>query len=117
MPYDTLRTLDNPADLVRYLDLKAERKRLDAEIKALEPVIYCALLDEDGSTADLLGHTLAVRTRRTYEYSPAVERLSDELKALKTYEEKASVASCTRATGFVTVRKAPPAETALRRAA
>lgn len=117
MPYDTLRTLDNPADLPRYLDLKAERKRLDAEIKALEPVIYDALTDEDGSTADVLGHRLAVRTRRTYEYSPAVDRLSDELGALKRYEEKAGVATCTRATGYVTVTKAPAPETALRRAA
>lgn len=117
MSYDTLRTLDNPADLARYLDLKAERKRIDAEIKALEPVIYCSLLDEDGATADVLGHTLTVRTRRSYEYSPAVERLSDELKALKTYEEKAGIAACSRATGFVTVTRSRPATSGLKRAA
>ena len=107
--YDTLRTLDNPADLARYLSLKAERKRLDAELKALEPAIFAALLDEDGSTFDAGGLTLSVRTRRTYEYSPAVDALSAELKALKTYEEKAGVAACIRATGYVTVSKVRPA--------
>ena len=107
--YDTLRTLDDPADLARYLHLKAERKRLDAELKALEPAIYSALLDEDGATADALGFTLAVRTRRSFEYSPAVDRLAGELKALKTYEEKAGVAACTRATGYVVVTQARPA--------
>ncbi|PAP75294.1 hypothetical protein [Rubrivirga marina] len=110
MPYDTLRTLDDPADLARYLDLKAERQRLDAEIRALEPTIYSALLDEDRATADVLGHTLAVRTRRTYEYGPAVDRLAGELKALKTYEEKAGVAACVRATGYVVVTRSAPAE-------
>ena len=104
-----LRTLDDPADLARYLHLKAERKRVDAEMKALEPAIYSALLDEDGSTADALGFTLAVRTRRSYEYSPAVDALSAELKALRTYEEKAGIAACMRATGYVTVTKARPA--------
>ena len=115
--YDTLRTLDDPADLARYLRLKEERKRIDAEIKALEPAIYSALLDEDGSTFDGLGYALSVRTRRTYEYSPAVDALSAELKALKTYEEKAGVAACVRATGYVAVRRAPTAETGLRRVA
>ena len=103
--YDTLRTLDNPADLDRYLSLKAERKRLDAEIKDLEPVIYSALLDEDGSTFDRSGLTLSVRTRRTYEYSPAVDALAGELAARKRYEEKAGLAACTRATGYVTVTR------------
>ncbi|WP_420455745.1 hypothetical protein [Rubrivirga sp.] len=107
--YDTLRTLDDPADLARYLRLKAERKRLDAELKALEPTIYSALLDEDGSTFDTDGLTLSVRTRRTYEYSPAVDALAGELKALKTYEVKARIAACTKATGYVAVTKTPPA--------
>ena len=106
--YDTLRTLDDPEDLARYLRLKAKRKRLEAEIKALKPAIYSALLDEDGATADALGYTLAVRTRRSYEYSPAVDRLSDELKALKTYKEKSGVAACVRASGYVTVTRAGP---------
>jgi len=53
--YDTLRTLDDPDDLHRYLALKAERKRIDAAIKALEPTIYSALLDEDGATFDTAG--------------------------------------------------------------
>ncbi len=103
-----LRSLDNPADLVRYLTLKAERRRLDAAIVALEPAIYAALLDEDGATADAAGYTLAVRTRKTFEYSPAVDQLADELKALRRYEEKARVAQCVKAAGYVIVTKTRP---------
>lgn len=110
-----LRTLDNPQDLSRYLRLKAERRALDAEIAALEPVIYSALLDEDGATADAAlggtGYTLAVRTRRTWEYSPAVDALADELKALRRYEEKARVAQCVKAAGYVVVTKTRRPET------
>lgn len=106
--YSTLRTLDNPEDLDRYLTLKAERKRLDAEIKDLEPVIYSSLLDEDGSTFERSGLTLSVRTRRSYEYSPAVEALADELAARKRYEERVGLAACTRATGYVEVRSSQP---------
>jgi len=101
-----LRSLTNPDDLTRYLTMKAERRRLDAEIAALEPVIYDALLDEDGATTDALGYTLAVRTRRTWEYSPAVKALADELGALKRYEEKARIAQCVKAAGYVTVSTA-----------
>lgn len=106
--YPALRTLENPADLTRYLHLKQVKKEVEAELKALEPAIYSALLDEDGATTEAHGFTLAVRTRHSYEYSPAVERLATELKALKRYEEKTGVADCVRATGYVTVRKAPP---------
>lgn len=113
MPYDTLRMLDDPHDLRRHLDLKAERKRIDAAIKALQPTIYSALLDEDGSAFDKAGPdgsplTLAVRTRRSYEYGPAVDGLAAELKALEAYEERAGIAACTRATGYGTVMKVPP---------
>lgn len=103
-----LRSLDNPDDLTRYLTMKAERRRLDAEIAALEPAIYAALLDEDNATADAAGYTLAVRTRKTYTYSPAVDRLADELKALRRYEEKARLAQCVKAAGYVVVTKARP---------
>lgn len=109
-----LRTLDNPADLTRYLSLKAQRRALDAEITTLEPVIYSALLDEDGSTADAAldgtGYTLAVRTRRTWDYSPAVNSLADELKALRRYEEKARIAECVKAAGYVVVTKSRGSE-------
>ncbi len=89
----------------RLADSEDERLRLRTDRK---PVTAEALLDEDGATADALGYTLAVRTRRSYEYSPAVDRLSDELKALKTYEEKSGVAACVRASGYVTVTRAGP---------
>lgn len=47
-----------------------------------------------------------VRTRRTYTYSPAGDALAAELAALKRDEEKARVAQCTKALGYVTVTKA-----------
>lgn len=100
-----LRSLDNPQDLTRYLQLKEDRRRLDAEIAALEPAIYAALLDEDGAAAEEGGYVLAVRTRRTWEYSPAVKALSGELGALKRYEEKARIAQCIKAAGYVTVTR------------
>lgn len=103
-----LRSLDNPEDLTRYLTLKADRRHLDDEIATLEPAIYAALLDEDGSTADALGFTLAVRTRKTWTYSPAVDALADELKALRRYEEKARIAECVKAAGYVVVTKSRP---------
>jgi hypothetical protein len=110
----SLRALDDPNDLRRYLALKAERKRIDAELDALAPAIYSALLDEDGSrfeTADPTGLpvVLEVRTRRSYEYSPRVQQMEAELKALKSYEQTARIAGCTKATGYVVVSKAPPA--------
>lgn len=108
--YPALRTLENPADLTRYLHLKQARKEIEAELKELEPAIYSALLDEDGSATEAHGYRLAVRTRHSYEYSPAVDALAEELKALKRYEEKAGIADCVRATGYVTVTKAPPPE-------
>ncbi|HEX9951258.1 MAG TPA: hypothetical protein VGB53_05780 [Rubricoccaceae bacterium] len=116
-----LRSLDNPDDLARYLRLKADRRALDAEIAALEPTIYAALLDEDGATADVpapdgrAGFTLALRTRRTWEYSDAVTALDGELKALRRYEEKARLARCVKAAGYVVVTRArPPADSAPR---
>ena len=77
----TLRFLSrsSPDNLDRYPALKAERKRLNAKSKDHEPAIYSALLNEDVSTFDQDGLTLSFSTRRTYEYSPAV----DELTALR----------------------------------
>lgn len=42
-----LRLLDDPADLGRYLDLRAERDRIDAELATLAPRILEALENED----------------------------------------------------------------------
>ncbi|MEL6446287.1 MAG: hypothetical protein AAFQ86_18910 [Bacteroidota bacterium] len=87
MPICPLRTLDDPADLDRYLHLKAEIKRLTAEMKDLEPVILNSLMDEDGDRAEHLGCVLEVRTRRRWSYSGYVDQLTDELKATKKLEE------------------------------
>jgi hypothetical protein len=102
----SLRSLDDPNDLARYLALKAEKKRIERELDALAPGIYAALLDEDGSRFETAGHVLEVRTRTSYEYSPRVEQMEVELKALKAYEQKARIAACTKATGYVVVKQA-----------
>ena len=82
------------------------------QLGGLADLADAAVLDEDGAAADVLGPdgyvTLAVRTRRTYAYSPAVTALADELAALKRYEEKARIAQCTKALGYVTVTKTRP---------
>ena len=113
----SLRSLDAPDDLARYLALKAEQKRIERELGELAPAIYAALLDEDGSrfeTADPAGRpvVLEVRTRTSYEYSPRVEQMEAELKALKKYEQTARIAGVTKATGYVVVSKAKPMQPA-----
>ncbi|MEL6771483.1 MAG: hypothetical protein AAFP18_10505 [Bacteroidota bacterium] len=103
MPICPLRTLDDPADLDRYLELKAEVKRLTAEMKALEPTILNSLMDEDGDRAEHLGCTLEVRSRRRWSYSSYVDQLAAELKAMKKLEEANGTAKLEAITSHVAV--------------
>ena len=100
-----LRALDTTEPLERYLTLKAEIRRLTDEMKELEPLILDALMDEPEETCDYLGCRLTVQRRRTYAYSERVERMQEELKALKKLEEANGTAEITRHTGFVVVRQ------------
>ena len=107
-----LRALDTTEPLDRYLNMKAEIRRLTDEMKELEPLILDALMDEPEETCDYLGCRMTVGRRRTYEYSEVVERRQEELKAMKKLEEANGTAEVVRHTGFVIVtqlkRGVPP---------
>lgn len=106
-----LRSLASPEPLRRYLNLKAQIKELSAEMKDLEPTIYDALTDEDGSTTEAFGYKLEACTSKSYEYSPAVEALEKEVRTMKSKERRDGTAAVTRATGYVRVSEAQQVET------
>ena len=93
-----LRALDTIEPLEHYLTLKAEIRRLTDEMKALEPLILDALMDEPEESCDYLGCRLTVSRRRTYEYSGRVE-------GLKKQEEANGTVTVVRHTGFVVVSR------------
>lgn len=99
-----LRYLDDEAPLQRYLEIKAEMKRLQAELEELQPLILTALWEEPDQEAFYQGYQLTVGTRRTYQYSEAVAALQKELKSLKKREEQEGTAVLSRHTSFVVVR-------------
>ena len=101
--YSTLRALDDPDDLTRYLDLRAERARIDDELAALAPVILDALEREDGQRLSVQGLLLEARTKRTYTYSDEVVETESYLKDLRAAERANGVARVRTATGYVQV--------------
>ena len=103
MAYSTLRALDDPGDLQRYLDLRAERARIDDELATLAPLILDALEREDGGRLDVQGLTLEARTKRTYAYSDEVVETEAYLKDLRAAERSSGTAHVTTATGYVRV--------------
>ncbi|GIV58259.1 MAG: hypothetical protein KatS3mg042_1172 [Rhodothermaceae bacterium] len=103
-----LRYLDDPSLLTRYLELKAEIKRLQAELETLQPAILAALWEEPEQRAEYGGYQLTVGTRRTYAYSERVQALEQELKTLKKREEQDGTATLVRHTSFVVVRPLKP---------
>ena len=102
----SLRFLDSDAPLQRYLELKAEIKRLYAELKELQPLILAALFEEPHQQTTYQGFELTIGERRTWDYSPKVKALQDELKALKKHEESTGLAAIKRHTSFVIARAA-----------
>ena len=103
-----LRALDTTEPLERYLNLKAEIRRLTEEMKELEPMILDALMDEPEEVCDYMGCRLTVRRRRTYEYSERVERIKQEMRGLKKQEEANGTAKLVRHTSFVVVQALKP---------
>ena len=99
-----LRYLDDEHTLIRYMEIKAEMKRLEAEMRQLQPALLSALWEEPENRTEFGGHELVIGTRKTYAYSPAVEALQDELKALKRREEATGLATVTRHTSYVMCR-------------
>ena len=104
-----LRHLDDPADLRRFLDLRAERERIDAELDALSPVILAALDAEDDGRADADGFTLESCVRRTYAYSAEVEETAGYLRDLKARERSVGTATVDAVTAYVRVTRSPAA--------
>ena len=100
-----LRHLDDPADLDRYLDLRQERDRIDAELAALSPVILEALEAEDDGRAAARGLTLEARVRRTYGYSEHVREAEAYVKECKAAERASGSAALASATGYVRVER------------
>ncbi|PAP78011.1 hypothetical protein, partial [Rubrivirga marina] len=100
-----LRYLDDPADLDRFLDLREERDRIDAELDALAPTILRALEMEDDERASARGYTLEARVRRTYGYSDAVTEAERYVRDCKAAERAAGTATIDTATGYVRVTR------------
>lgn len=105
-----LRALESPEPLRRYLACKAEIRALTEEVKALEPLIYDALTDEDDGKAEAFGYALEACVSRTYAYSEAVAELEAEVRRLKAAERAAGTATVERATGYVRVTECRPVE-------
>ncbi|MEL7170378.1 MAG: hypothetical protein AAGN64_13615 [Bacteroidota bacterium] len=103
-----LRYLDSPAPLRRYLEIKAEMKRLAAELADLEGEIYAAVDYEDDGKATAYGYQLEACVRRSYAYSDAVQALEKQVRTMKAAERSNGTAEITKATGFVRVTECPP---------
>ena len=104
-----LRHLDDPADLDRYLDLRAERDRIDAELSALSPVILAALDAEDDGRTEARGFALESCVRRTYDYSETVTEAETYVRECKAAERASGSATVASATGYVRVSESPTA--------
>ena len=99
-----LRYLDDQKPLERYLEIKAEMKRLKEELDELQPLILTALWEEPEQRTAYRGYELAVNTRRSYQYSEAVQEMQTTLRDLKKAEEQDGTALLSRNTSFVVVR-------------
>jgi serine/threonine protein kinase len=90
---------------VRYLELKAEQKRIESEIQALQAQVLELLWETEENKVHLLGHELSVTTRKSYEYSDVVHEMQQAVRAQKKAEEREGIAVLDRHTSFVVVRK------------
>lgn len=106
----SLRYLDDPDDLRRYLDLREERDRIDAELDALAPVILRALEMEDDGKASARGFELEACVRRTYAYSDAVTEAETYVRECRAAERASGTATVDKATGYVRVTRSPVAK-------
>lgn len=102
--YPALRHLDDPDDLERFLDLREERDRIDAELAALAPVILAALEAEDDGQTEARGYVLAAKVRRSYAYSAEVEETAGYLRDLKARERSVGTAAVDGVTSYVEVK-------------
>lgn len=99
-----MRYLENLAPLTRYLEIKGEIRQLEEELKALQPLITAALMEEPEQRYEHLGYQLELGQRRSYAYSEAVQALQEELRALKKREEQQGIAVLKKHVTFPVVR-------------
>ncbi|WP_412070395.1 hypothetical protein [Rubrivirga sp. IMCC43871] len=102
-----LRALDDPADLDRFLDLRAERERIDDALAQLAPVILAALDEEDDGRTETRGYLIESATRRTYDYPPEVGEVARYLAEIKATARADRSASVVEVTEFVRVKRSP----------
>lgn len=101
-----LRQLEDQTPLMRYLQLKSELKRIEAEIKELQPEILAALWEEPEHQTAFMGHKLTIQTRKSFAYSDEVSILQKQVRDLKKHEEREGIASLKKHTSFIVVREA-----------
>lgn len=78
----------------RYCQIKEMIKNLEAEAEALKPNVFTFVQGngEDGKRLRYDGYNVTNQTRKIWEYSPAVNRLAEDLKKLKAKEQKEGTA-------------------------
>lgn len=103
-----LRFLDDPADLDRYLDLREERERVDAELAALAPVILEALEAEDDGRAEARGFVLSAKVRRSYRYPQECADVARYLREIQAAARADGSAAVDTVTGYVEARRSRP---------
>ena len=97
--------VSDDALMLRYLEVKAELKQLEEELKMLQPRVLDTLWDTEENKRYLLGHELGVGSRKTYQYSEEVQELQAAVRALKKEEERNGIATLARHTAYVVVRQ------------
>lgn len=102
-------TSEERALLRRYLDVRAKLSELEEELEKLKPAVFDVIDDALRASGEkqvvFEGMAFQTQYRATFEYSPDVKRLEDELKALKKEEEKSGRAAIKSQMGFVRVSK------------
>ena len=97
------RTEENP--LARYLQLKAEIKSLEEELKELQPQVLEALWESPDNKSTLLDHELSIGTRKSYKYSEQVKELQHAVRELKKIEELDGTATISKHTSYIMARR------------
>ncbi len=121
----TLRALDSPEPLERFVELTKQIRILESERDGLKDTITEALQHEppDGpsgeQSVDFGGYHITLCARPKWQYSPAVDRMEQELRALKTRERASGDAQLTGHTFYpkVETRRARSEEEARERKA
>lgn len=97
----------------KFIELKRQEKELKAELDALKKVVYDNLIVEDRETITIDGAEFTVGRRPSWQFSPAVEAMREELKALEGLEKANKTAMMTSEGAHVKVKlpKVAPKQT------